>query len=79
MPAPEPKIDKPLARSLLRQFKRNLRDLPKHVESNPWVHEYRRVKAEVDRTGNESLYADFQRRFLQAQALLYPPETHARW
>ena len=23
--------------------------------------------------------ADFQRRFLQALALLYPPETHTRW
>ena len=47
-------------------------------EHDPWIQEYRRVKAEVERTGNESLFADFQRRFLQAQALLYP-ETPARW
>ena len=40
------------------------------------IHEYRRVAAEVERTGNQSLFADFQRRFLMALALLYPPETH---
>ena len=31
---------------------------------DPWQHEYRRVAAEVERTGNQSLFADFQRRFL---------------
>ena len=79
MPVSEEPIDKKLARSLLRQFKRNLRDLPKSIEANPWTHEFRRVRAEVERTGNRSLFADFERRFRQAQALLYPPETHAQW
>jgi hypothetical protein len=40
-------------------------------EHDPWIQEYRRVKAEVERTGDQSLYADYERRFLQAQALLY--------
>ena len=79
MPAPDLHVtDKKLARSLLRQFKRNLRDLPKRIENDPWVHEYRRVKAEVERTGNDALFADFERRFLQAMALLYPPEACSR-
>ena len=51
----------------------------RRAEHDPWKHEYRRVAAEVERTGNQSLFADFQRRFLMALALLYPPETHARW
>jgi hypothetical protein len=67
----ESSIDEPLARSLLRQFKRNARDMAKRIESNPWTHECRRVRADVERTGNESLWVDFQRRFLQAQVLLY--------
>ena len=29
--------------------------------------------------GNESLFADYERRFLASLALLYPPETHAKW
>jgi hypothetical protein len=43
------------------------------------IHGYRRVAAEVERTGNQSLFADYERRFLGAMALLYPPETHVRW
>jgi hypothetical protein len=37
-----------------------------------WIHEYRRVTAEVERTGDETLFADFQRRFKMAEALRYP-------
>jgi hypothetical protein len=48
-------------------------------EHDPWILEYRRVAAEVKRTGNQSLFADYQRRFLASLALLYPPETHTRW
>ena len=33
-------------------------------EHDPWILEYRRVAAEVKRTGNQSLFADYQRRFL---------------
>jgi hypothetical protein len=75
----EPVIDKKLGRELLRQFKRNARYNAERVKYDPWQHERRRVAAEVERTGNESLWADFERRFLAAQALLCPPETHARW
>jgi hypothetical protein len=37
-----------------------------------WIHEYRRVKAEVERTGDDSLYADFQRRFLETMRRRFP-------
>ena len=37
------------------------------IERNPWTHEYRRVKAEVELTGDKSLFADFQRRFKKAE------------
>jgi hypothetical protein len=53
------------------ELQRNGRRFAERAERNPWVHEYRRVKAEVDRTGDESLFADFQRRFKQAEALCY--------
>ena len=72
-------LDKKLSRSLLRQFKRNARNAAERIKYDPWQHEYRRVAAEVERTGNESLFADYERRFLASLALLYPPETHARW
>jgi hypothetical protein len=71
--------DKKLARSLVRQFKRNARAAAEHVKYDPWQREYRRVKAKVERTGDQSLFADYQRRFLASLALLYPPETHTRW
>ena len=32
-----------------------------------WIHEYRRVKAEVERTGDDNLYVDFQRRYKKAE------------
>jgi hypothetical protein len=48
-------------------------------EHDPWQHEYRRVAAKVERAGDESLFADFQRRFLMSLALAYPPWTHTRW
>ena len=43
------------------------------VERNPWIsHEYRRVKAEVERTGDDSLVrGDFQRRFKRDEADRY--------
>ena len=37
-----------------------------------WIHEYRRVKAEVERTGDDSLYADFQRRYKKAESERWP-------
>ena len=37
-----------------------------------WIHEYRRVKAEVERTGTDSLYVDFQRRFKRAERERWP-------
>lgn len=36
----------------------------KHCWLDPWIHEYRAVKAEVERTGDDSLFADFERRFI---------------
>jgi hypothetical protein len=32
-----------------------------------WIHEYRRVKAEVERTGDDTLFADFQRRYKRVE------------
>ena len=49
--------------ALLAELNANARALAESAENNPWIHEYRRVKAEVERTGDETLYADFQRRF----------------
>jgi hypothetical protein len=43
------------------------------MESNPWIHEYRRVKAEVERAGDDSLYVDFQRRFIADMRKRYGP------
>jgi hypothetical protein len=37
-----------------------------------WIHEYRRVKAEAERTGDDSLYVDFQRRFKRAERDRWP-------
>ena len=63
--------DEEAGRALVEEFKNNMRISTERAERNPWVHECRRVRAEVERTGDESLWVDFQRRFLQAQALLY--------
>lgn len=49
----------------------NARTWGERIERNPWTHEYRRVKAEVERTGDDSLYVDFQRRLKMAEALRY--------
>jgi hypothetical protein len=72
-------LDKKLSRSLLRQFKRNARNAAERIKYDPWQREYRRVKAKVERTGDQSLFADYTRRFHAHLALLYPPETHAKW
>ena len=72
-------IEKKLARSLVRQFKRNARAAAERVKYDPWQREYHRVAAKVAETGNQSLYADYTRRFHAHLALLYPPGTHARW
>ena len=58
-------------RAMIAEFKDNMRLSAERAEHNPWIHECRRVRAEFERTGNESLWVDFERRFLQAQALLY--------
>ena len=71
--------DEGAGRALFEEFQNNARAAAERIKYDPWQREYRRVAAEVERTGNQSLFADFQRRFLMALALLYPPETHARW
>jgi hypothetical protein len=71
--------DEEAGRALVEEFQNNARLSAERVKYDPWQREYRRVAAEVERTGNQSLFADFQRRFLMALALLYPPETHAKW
>ena len=38
-------LDKKLSRSLLRQFKRNARNAAERIKHDPWILEYRRVKA----------------------------------
>ena len=71
--------DEEAGRALFEEFQNNARAAAERIKYDPWQREYRRVAAEVERTGNQSLFGDFQRRFLMALALLYPPETHARW
>ena len=44
-----------------------------NIKRDPWIYEYRRVKAEVERTGDETLFADFQRRFKRAEAERWGP------
>ena len=58
-------------RALAVELERNMRAFAERVERNPWTHEYRRVKAEVERTGDDSLFVDFQRRFKQDEADRY--------
>jgi hypothetical protein len=50
-----------LRRRLLPEMVEKARTWDERIERNPWTHEYRRVKAEVERTGDDSLFADFQR------------------
>jgi hypothetical protein len=38
---------------MLRHIRRNQRAFVGRAETNPWIHEYRRVKAEVERTGDD--------------------------
>ena len=71
--------DEEAGRALFEEMQNNARRSVEKAEHDPWIHEYRRVAAEVERTGNQSLFADYERRFLGAMALLYPPETHVRW
>ena len=60
------------AREILRA---ELRDagarFAEKIERNPWTHEWRRVKAEHDRTGDDRLFEDFERRFKMDEALRY--------
>jgi hypothetical protein len=58
-------------RALAVELERNMRAFAERVERNPCTHEYRRVKAEVERTGDDSLFVDFQRRFKQDEADRY--------
>lgn len=55
-----------------RHIRRNVRAAVERIERNPWTHELRRVRAEVERTGDESLFADFERRFKQAERERWP-------
>ena len=61
----------PARDALIAEFERNMQAAAERIERNPWVHELRRVRAEVERTGDETLFADFQRRFKRA--------LHERW
>lgn len=64
----------------MAELQENGRAFAERAERNPWIHEYRRVKAEVERTGDESLYADFQRQFKQAEAERWgPPGATLGW
>jgi hypothetical protein len=53
--------------------RRTLRLSAERAEHDPWQHEYRRVVAAVERTGDESLFVDYALRFHGHLALLYPP------
>jgi hypothetical protein len=58
--------------AMQRHIRRNQRAFVERVERNPWKHEYRAVKAEVERTGDKTLFEDFQRRFKQAERKRWP-------
>ena len=58
-------------RRLLAEMLEKARAWGEHIERNPWTHEWRRVKAEHDRTGDDRLFEDFERRFKTAEALRY--------
>jgi hypothetical protein len=50
--------DEEAGRALVEEFQNNARLSAERVKYDPWQHEYRRVAAEVERTGNQSLFAD---------------------
>jgi hypothetical protein len=62
----------PAGEALFAEAERNAGLAAERIERNPWTHEYRRVRAEVERTGDESLFADFQRRFKKAERERWP-------
>ena len=57
--------------AMLRHIRRSEKAFIRKVESDPWIAEYHAVKAEVERTGGDTLYADFQRRFKKAERERY--------
>jgi hypothetical protein len=61
--------------AMARHVRSNVRNFAEQAERNPWIHEYRRVKAEVERTGEDSLFADFQRRFKQWEVERWGPSS----
>lgn len=63
---------------MLRHIRRNQRAFVRRAEANPWIHEYRAVKAEVERIGDDSLYADFERRFKTAEYERWGPSGGRR-
>jgi hypothetical protein len=66
------------SRAFFEAMGANAAKAAERAESDPWILEFRRVKAKVERTGDQSLFADYERRFLASLALLYPPETRAK-
>jgi hypothetical protein len=76
---PDPDASPDAQRAQLRWARRAQRRAVENIERNPWVHEYRRVRAEAERTGDETLYADFERRYLADLEARYPQaERRAR-
>ena len=64
--------DEEEGRALVEEFQNNAHLSAERVKYDPWQREYRRVAAEVERTGNQSLFMDFQRRFLMALGSALP-------
>jgi hypothetical protein len=69
-------IGPPGNEGFLAECERNLQAVAERIERNPWVHELRRVRAEVERTDDQTLFVDFQRRFKRAERERWPS---ARW
>ena len=67
------RINQRKQRALDAWAERNQQRFVEQAESNPWIHEWRRVKAEHDRTGDDKLFEDFERRFLEDKRKRYGP------
>jgi hypothetical protein len=64
--------------AMLRHVRDCERASVQRIEGNPWIHIYRAVKAEVDRTGDDMLFEEFQQWFKKAEARRYSRKTHCK-
>jgi hypothetical protein len=80
LPATGSGVSSPFMAGLIRspamdiaELQGNGRGSAERAERNPWIQVWRIVKAEAERTGDETLYEDFQRRFKRAERERWGP------